>query len=300
MILGNVARVRGDYEQAKELYDEAVESCRRAGTRGLWGSSHSQRRACVSSPMPQRDAAARCNGRIWDQHEWSERRCGSRPRRGATVQGQRDHLRGHCGRPDRKRDGDYELSFGDSGQRRGYADPADDHGIGILSGNNNLVEANTAIGNTNGIILFPQSTNTLVRLNNVVGNPPLQVSVSLPTSTGFDILNLSAPGTSTFDRNLCITAVGAPCPGSFRHRQYPGNLRIDRVRAESGRALPYFRFTSISTIASEPALKFEFARHTECSDSSNPSFMRCTARQTPLRQPTHVETCRRAMAEISI
>ena len=31
MILGNVARVRGDHEQAQELYDEAVESCRRAG-----------------------------------------------------------------------------------------------------------------------------------------------------------------------------------------------------------------------------------------------------------------------------
>ena len=94
----------------------------------------------------------------------------------------------------------------------GYADPADDHGIGILSGNNNVIEANTAIGNTNGIILFPASTNTLVRGNVVVGNPPIQVSVSLPTSTGFDILNLSAPGMSTFDRNLCITAVGAPCP----------------------------------------------------------------------------------------
>jgi parallel beta-helix repeat protein len=94
----------------------------------------------------------------------------------------------------------------------GYADPADDHGIGILSGNNNVIEGNTAIGNTNGIILFPASTNTLVRLNVVVGNPPIQVSVSLPTSNGFDILNLSAPGMSSFDRNLCITAVAAPCP----------------------------------------------------------------------------------------
>ena len=94
----------------------------------------------------------------------------------------------------------------------GYADPADDHGIGILSGNNNVIEGNTAIGNTNGIILFPASTNTLVRLNVVVGNPPIQVSVSLPTSTGVDILNQSAPGISSFDRNLCITAVAAPCP----------------------------------------------------------------------------------------
>jgi tetratricopeptide (TPR) repeat protein len=31
MILGNVARVRGDHEQAQDLYDEAIDSCRRAG-----------------------------------------------------------------------------------------------------------------------------------------------------------------------------------------------------------------------------------------------------------------------------
>lgn len=94
----------------------------------------------------------------------------------------------------------------------GYADPADDHGIGILSGNNNVIEENTAIGNTNGIILFPESSGNIVRGNVVVGNPPIQVSVSLPGSTGVDILNLSAPGMSTFDRNLCLTGASAPCP----------------------------------------------------------------------------------------
>jgi parallel beta-helix repeat protein len=94
----------------------------------------------------------------------------------------------------------------------GYADPADDYGIGIVSGNNNRVEANTAIGNTNGIILFPASTNNVVRGNVVVGNPPIQLSVSLPGISGVDIRNLSAPGTSNFDRNVCVTAVNAPCP----------------------------------------------------------------------------------------
>jgi parallel beta-helix repeat protein len=94
----------------------------------------------------------------------------------------------------------------------GYADPDDDYGIGIVSGNNNRVEANTAIGNTNGIILFPASTNTVVRGNVVVGNPPIQLSVSLPGFSGVDIRNLSAPGMSAFDRNVCLTAVNAPCP----------------------------------------------------------------------------------------
>jgi parallel beta-helix repeat protein len=94
----------------------------------------------------------------------------------------------------------------------GYADPPDDHGIGIVAGHNNLIEGNTAMGNTNGIALFSASTGSLVRGNVVVGNPPIQVSVSLPTSMGVDILNLSAPGTSRFERNLCLTAVAAPCP----------------------------------------------------------------------------------------
>ena len=94
----------------------------------------------------------------------------------------------------------------------GYADPPDDYGIGIVAGSNNLIEGNTAMGNTNGIALFPAATNTVVRDNLVVGNPPIQVSASLPAIGGVDILNLSSPGTSTFERNLCLTAIGAPCP----------------------------------------------------------------------------------------
>jgi parallel beta-helix repeat protein len=94
----------------------------------------------------------------------------------------------------------------------GYADPPDDHGIGVVAGNNNLIEENTAMGNTNGIGLFAASTGNIVRGNVVVGNPPIQVSVSLPATTGVDILNLSAPGTSIFERNVCLTAVSAACP----------------------------------------------------------------------------------------
>ena len=94
----------------------------------------------------------------------------------------------------------------------GYADPNDDYGIGIVAGNNNRVEANTCIGNTNGIILFPPSTNSIVRGNVVVGNPPVQLSVSLPGTPGVDIWDRSAPGTTNFDSNLCLTSINAPCP----------------------------------------------------------------------------------------
>lgn len=94
----------------------------------------------------------------------------------------------------------------------GYAEPADDYGIGIVEGHNNLIEANTAMGNTNGIALFPDTTGTVVRGNVIVGNPPIQVSVSLPMTAGVDILNLSPRGTSTFERNLCLTSINAPCP----------------------------------------------------------------------------------------
>jgi hypothetical protein len=74
------------------------------------------------------------------------------------------------------------------------------------------VEANTAIGNANGIVVFPPSTNTLVRGNVAVGNPPVQQSVGITGSAGVDIWDQSAPGTTTFDRNVCITAINARCP----------------------------------------------------------------------------------------
>src|SRR5207245_632951 len=86
-------------------------------------------------------------------------------------------------------------------------------GIGIVTGNNNLVEANTAIGNTNGIVIYAAATNTVVEGNVCVGNPPIQLSVNLAGNAGVDILNQSAPGMSTFDRNWCVSGVNAPCPG---------------------------------------------------------------------------------------
>ena len=107
--------------------------------------------------------------------------------------------------------GDHRIRWNET-SGNGFANPSDDYGIGIVAGNNNFIEANTAIGNTNGIVLLAAATNTVVRENVVVGNPPIQVSISVPGSSGVDILNLADRGSTTFDRNLCVTAVAAPCP----------------------------------------------------------------------------------------
>ncbi len=84
----------------------------------------------------------------------------------------------------------------------------------MASGDNNLVEENTAYGNTNGIVLFPNVKNTRVRGNIAVGNPPIQQSTSPTGSVGVDIWNQAPPGANNvFDGNICVTAVNAPCPG---------------------------------------------------------------------------------------
>jgi hypothetical protein len=59
---------------------------------------------------------------------------------------------------------------------------------------------------------FAPATNTVVRGNVVVGNPPVQQSVGIPASIGVDIWDQSPSGATTFDRNICVTAINAPCP----------------------------------------------------------------------------------------
>jgi hypothetical protein len=86
-------------------------------------------------------------------------------------------------------------------------------GIGILNGANNLVEENTAIGNINGIIVGSPATDTIIRGNVVMGNPPVQISVGVPGSTGADIWDQSAGRTTKYDRNVCATGLNAPCAG---------------------------------------------------------------------------------------
>jgi parallel beta-helix repeat protein len=94
----------------------------------------------------------------------------------------------------------------------GYVDRPDNFGIGIVSGNENLIEENSGVGNTNGIILFEGVIGNLVRQNTFVGNPPIQISVSFPDDTGVDIRNLADPEANTFEDNLCLTSIKALCP----------------------------------------------------------------------------------------
>lgn len=66
-------------------------------------------------------------------------------------------------------------------------------------------------GNTNGIFLGPNTRQTLVRHNTILGNPAIQIDASQP-GQGVDIRNLAPPGAVTFERNLCVTSINAPCP----------------------------------------------------------------------------------------
>jgi parallel beta-helix repeat protein len=75
-----------------------------------------------------------------------------------------------------------------------------------------VIELNTVTGNTNGIFVGAGARETLVRNNTVVGNPAIQVGNSHPGVLGVDILNLAPTEQTTFDRNVCVTAVNAPCP----------------------------------------------------------------------------------------
>jgi len=82
-------------------------------------------------------------------------------------------------------------------------------------GSNNIVEANTAVGNSNGIVVFPLASNNAVRQNLAVGNPPIQQTTSVPTASGVDIWDQSpASNGNVFSGNLCLTAVNASCPTS--------------------------------------------------------------------------------------
>jgi parallel beta-helix repeat protein len=89
-----------------------------------------------------------------------------------------------------------------------------DFGIGVM-GNNNLVEANSASGNSNGIVIFPSAGGNAIRQNVAVGNPPIQQSNSVttvPAGGGVDIWDQSPPGTNSIAGNMCVTAINAPCP----------------------------------------------------------------------------------------
>jgi hypothetical protein len=96
--------------------------------------------------------------------------------------------------------------------------PGNNFGIGFIAPavQENVVEENTIVGNVNGIRLVAGTEKNVFRRNVVMGNPAVQVSVSNPTPQGYDILNLSAQGANTFDDNVCLTGLNAPCPAVER------------------------------------------------------------------------------------
>lgn len=107
-------------------------------------------------------------------------------------------------------------------QGNGYSDPPDDFGIGLIgAASGNVIDENTVSGNTNGIYIGAGVTNNLVRDNIVVGNPAIQSGNTLPNVRAVDILNLAPAGQTTFERNVCITSVNAPCPATSGVRPPP-------------------------------------------------------------------------------
>ena len=101
----------------------------------------------------------------------------------------------------------------------GYSEPANDFGIGLVgTASGNVIEGNSVTANTNGIYIDPGAVNNVIRNNIVVGNPALQSSNTRPTVQAVDILNLGTDGRTTFERNVCVTAVNAPCPATLGGR----------------------------------------------------------------------------------
>ena len=82
----------------------------------------------------------------------------------------------------------------------------------IDGGNDNFIDENTIAGNTNGLYITAGARNTQVKRNIIVGNPANQVGSAQPDARALDIVNLAAPGETKFERNVCLTAVNAPCP----------------------------------------------------------------------------------------
>lgn len=75
-----------------------------------------------------------------------------------------------------------------------------------------MVDSNTVMGNTQGIYVAEGARATTVRENTVVGNPPIQTANDRRDNRALDIVNLAPIGETTFERNVCLSAVNAPCP----------------------------------------------------------------------------------------
>ena len=68
------------------------------------------------------------------------------------------------------------------------------------------------MGNTNGLFMTAGVRGNVIRRNLIVGNPPVQLDLDHTSTSGLDIKNLADDGANTFQGNICLTAVNAPCP----------------------------------------------------------------------------------------
>ena len=86
-------------------------------------------------------------------------------------------------------------------------------GIGLegTGTNDNVVEENTVLGNSNGLYMTVGVQGNIISGNLFVGNPPVQVDVDHSPNGGVDIKNLADDGANTFRGNICFTSVNAPC-----------------------------------------------------------------------------------------
>ena len=75
-----------------------------------------------------------------------------------------------------------------------------------------MVDSNIVSGNTQGIYVAAGARATTIRENTAIGNPPIQVSNTRTDVRALDIVNLAPAGETTFQRNVCLSGVNAPCP----------------------------------------------------------------------------------------
>jgi parallel beta-helix repeat protein len=84
----------------------------------------------------------------------------------------------------------------------------------VAADTDNTIEDNEILGNANGIFLTTGVQGNTIRGNTIVGNPPVQVAADHTSNGGFDIKNMAAAGANTFDNNVCLTGLNAPCPAA--------------------------------------------------------------------------------------
>jgi parallel beta-helix repeat protein len=86
----------------------------------------------------------------------------------------------------------------------------------IAAATGTIVDENTVTGNTQGIYIAAGARETKVRRNIVLGNPPIQTANTRPDVRALDIVNLAPAGATTFEDNVCLSGVNAPCPAVTR------------------------------------------------------------------------------------